>query len=389
MSSLLLSVLFVAGATGLAFVLARLVGGWSIIAGARWGVVSRVSDRSSHTTPTSRLGGIALGSGWVIPFWLLILILWLQPRSLEHWTWGGNIGLLGWITVGAIGMFAVGLADDLISLPPLAKLTGQFLAALTLPAANLRFLSMQMPAIPGFAPPFVAGAAGILWVVFFVNVFNFMDGMDGFATRFAMNFCWWLFLSIILRSILAKGPGGMDFLNLRIEVFLLPILGGACGGFYRLNHPPAKVFMGDEGSHFLGYLLAIQLLLADGEYYVAREGIPTHSPTIPAGTVVILLLPFIFDATVTLLRRARQNENLLAPHRSHLYQRLMICGMTHREVLLLNLKFFRFCDALALLYAVLPWFSARCAVWIAASVAMVLYWRLVLRRESRRSQAAQ
>ncbi|MBI3736885.1 hypothetical protein HY256_10280 [Candidatus Sumerlaeota bacterium] len=181
---------------------------------------------------------------------------------------------------------------------------------------------------------------------------------------------------------------------------MLPVLGSAAAGFYRVNRPPARVFMGDAGSHLLGFLLAIQVFLGDGEYYIARPVIPLFGPTLSAGAIWICYLPFIFDVTITLLRRARLGENLISPHRSHLYQRLMITGMSHREVLLLNIRYFRICGALGLTFAVLPWLTrellrvsfpsvvGRVVLGGAAFLVMVYYWLTVLKKERAGGRAA-
>lgn len=369
-------VIALVGAHGLAYGLTR----WSIGAGHRWGAVSQVSSRSSHSRPTSRLGGVGLMGGFFVAGSLLVAGLWLLPHSTVGW--GANLELLGWLLLGAVAMFCVGLADDLWTLAPPVKLAGQALAASVLPAAGLRFLALEVY-LPGVSPTLVSTLAAIGWVVFFVNAFNFMDGMDGFAVRFAMSVCWWLSVAVLARTIINQ-----NIFNLRAEFFLIPILGAACGGFYRLNRPPAKVFMGDAGSLALGFALAVQVPLADGGFYFAVGAVPLPGADVPAMAVWILLWPFVFDVTVTLIRRARLGENLLKPHRSHLYQRLMISGMNHREVLRHNMKYFQLCGVLAVAYTVAASYPVRTGLVAAAVGLMIHYWTGVLKRETEGSAQA-
>lgn len=361
-------------------------------AGGRLGVVSHVTERSSHARPTSRLGGAAIAIGYFGPALLLVGALWIMPKAREA-SWGGNLDLLGLLGLGAFLMFLVGLADDLFDLPPLVKLAGQFAATLPLTASELRFLDLKLAQLPGIAPVAASAALATLWVVFFVNAFNFMDGMDGFATTFAKGIFLWL---------LAMGAGEIflsgGFHRARLEFLLLTVAAGACAGFLRVNAPPARVFMGDGGSHLLGYLLAIQVVLADGDYYFLR-GMSESEPWIPAGAAWLAMLPFLFDPVATLVRRARLGEPLLRPHRGHLYQRLMIAGASHREVLSIERRRFAICGAAGLVHAladsladasrrngwdppdlVVP--AVRLLCWAVGAATMFQFWRLVLAREA-------
>lgn len=353
---------------------------WLAREGIRLGVVSEVTDRSSHTRPTPRLGGVALFAGIAIPSALFVLLNAALPRDGTEW--GGNLALLGWLLAGGAAMFAVGLADDLWDLPPLVKLAGEAVAVAPIFLAPLRFINLEVGPVPGISPPMVQALLAACWVLFFVNAFNFMDGMDGFAARFAMIVCMALFIAALASIAVLLRAQGFHLTDFRLELLMLPIIGSACGGFYRVNRSPAGIFMGDSGSLFLGYCLAVQVMLADGGYYAApASGVPKPEHVLPASVVWILLLPFMFDVVLTILRRASRGENLLAAHRSHLYQRLMITGMSHRETLLLNLHYFRLIALIALLYAGLPALPIRVGLWIAAFGLMIHYWITVLRRE--------
>lgn len=383
----------------LSYLLAYQLSEWLSRAGMRWGVVAKVGPRSSHERPTSRLGGVAMAASLAISAGIFFLALWLMPRGMFgigiHWEF------IGWLSLGAAGMFTLGLLDDMLDLPPGLKLAGQVIAALAVPAAGLRFLYLEMPRFAGLDVTTSSELWAVLWVVFFVNAFNFMDGSDGLAARFTTNACIWIAAAILFVAAIDN-----HMLFLRGEFYLVLMTGAAAHGFWRVNHPPARLFMGDSGSHLLGYLLAVFLLMMEGVAYVVVP--PVAPPTRWAGVSVaaIVLLPFAFDVLATLVRRARLRENLLQAHRGHLYQRLMIAGWSHRDVLRVNLRYFRFCGVVALLYAVTPYLLGRLneqgpvipnliavvmglklLLWVLAIGAMTHYWWMVVKTE-RTSRAA-
>lgn len=374
------------GSLVLALTLTQALARWAAGFGLRHGVVSPVTDRSSHAEPTSRLGGLALAGGFLLPATLFVTAIFFVPRSALGW--GADVELLGWLALGALGMLATGLADDLWDIPPAIKLSGQILSALVLVPAGMRFMYLEIPPPPGFSPQMAQVFAAVCWVVFFVNVFNFMDGSDGFAIRFAMNVCAWIGVTVFLFA----GMQGFVFF-LRGEFLLVLILGASTQGFYRENRAPARIFMGDGGSHLVGYLLAILLLFGDGNYFAVWPALSPPIRAVPATTAGLFLLPFIFDVLVTLVRRARLGQNLLSPHREHLYQRLIRAGMSHRDVLLLNLRYFHLCGLLGLANSLIPdqsdeipaaaLLAADVGVWVLALLAMTHYWRGVVARERR------
>jgi UDP-N-acetylmuramyl pentapeptide phosphotransferase/UDP-N-acetylglucosamine-1-phosphate transferase len=175
----------------------------------------------------------------------------------------------------------------------------------------------------------------ILWIAGMTNAYNFMDGIDGLAAIQAVT-----------------GAGAWAFAGWfmgRPDVTAVGVLIGCASlGFLAHNWHPARLFMGDVGSAFLGYSLAVLTVIAAAERPVA----------LLAGAVV--LWPFVFDPIYTILRRAVRRENLLVAHRSHLYQRLVATGWTHRMVSLLY-------GAIALGGAVLGVALVRGAVWAQAA----------------------
>lgn len=297
------------------------------------------NHRSSHVVATPRIGGVALVTGVMAG----LLVLHLSGTSIER----------GVITViaGALGIALLGLVDDFQHLPALARL------AIHTAIATAVVISGGDPS-PGATGVPLAGVLMVLWLVTLVNAYNFMDGIDGIAGAQALVAgCGWF-----LVSLLAGAP--------QIAALAL-LLAAASAGFLLHNWHPAKVFMGDAGSGFFGFLFAALPLAAPAEGGALSL------------CAVLLMWPFLADTGVTLLRRAMRGENVLSAHRSHIYQRLVLTGESHAQV--------------ALLYAGLGVLGAAAAVaWVtghrptlfAASVAIALagvgvWWRVRSREAAR------
>ncbi|MCX6038443.1 MAG: glycosyl transferase, partial [Chloroflexi bacterium] len=150
-------------------------------------------------------------------------------------------------------------------------------------------------------------AITFLWIVGLINAYNFMDGIDGIAGGQAV--------------VAGLGWIVLGWLgNQTLVVALGLLLAASSLGFLGYNWPPAKIFMGDVGSAFLGYTFAVLPVVA-----VQRD--PRFAL---AG--VLLVWPFVFDAAFTFLRRLLHRENVFTAHRSHLYQRLVATGFSHKTV---------------------------------------------------------
>jgi len=266
------------------------------------------------------------------------------------------------VMAGGTGAFLLGLWDDVRTLRPVAKLVVQVILALLPPLAGVRLVAVGLPGIgPWELPTFLGGAAAFAWVLFWINAYNFMDGINGIAGRFA--------------EILAVALMILTLGRARAEAFLFAFLAGACYGFLAWNLPVARTFLGDCGSQFLGYLFAVWTLHVAGLF----KSLPVAFPA-----VIVLTLPFFWDVVYTLVRRLIRGENLLKAHRSHLYQRLTATGLSHRDTLMVCEKTFLSCAVAAV---VLIAFGLPRFVWIqwAALVfsigTLVAYTRNVRRRE--------
>lgn len=259
------------------------------------GMIDVPNARSSHVEPTARGGGLAI----------VAVVL-----AGVVWSWFGG-GLEAPLALGLIlggGLVAgVGVLDDLGHVPaPLRLLVhvialGGALAGVGgLPPVQWGMASMDL----GLAGDMLAGLA----CAWFLNLFNFMDGVDGIA---AAEAAWMAFAT----AGLASATGAPQPL---VTVWLL--VGGASLGFLTWNWPPARIFMGDVGSGFLGFALALLLVYSTG------------CSGLTVWTAFILAAPFIADATVTLAVRVIRGERWYSAHRSHAYQWLSRRWGSHARV---------------------------------------------------------
>jgi UDP-N-acetylmuramyl pentapeptide phosphotransferase/UDP-N-acetylglucosamine-1-phosphate transferase len=256
----------------------------------RAAVLDRPNARSSHSVPTPRGAGIAV-IGAIVAAWLLLIAIGAAAPSL--------LAVVG----GAAILAAVSWIDDRRGLPPLVRLAAQFAAV----GCGLVVVAPAGPIFQGWLPATLdAAGAALLWV-WFANLFNFMDGIDGLAGSEAAA----IGLGLALCASLGIG---------RDPTVVAPAgaIAAAAIGFLVWNWAPARIFLGDVGSVPLGYLLGFLLLLA-----------AVHGHWQPA---VMLPLYFLADATLTLLHRLARREPIWRAHREHFYQQAVRRGLGHGAV---------------------------------------------------------
>ncbi|MBI4495087.1 MAG: glycosyltransferase family 4 protein [Chloroflexi bacterium] len=287
------------------FLVVIAVRGWLL----RLGLLDRPTSRSSHKIPMPRGGGVGILAGFLAGLGaaqaLSIGASFARPSILEAPAVGGL--LLGG---GLIAL--VGLLDDVRSRTVKVRLAAQVLGAGLLVASVGSVDALRLPLVGEWRLGWLAAPLTMLWLVGVTNIYNFMDGIDGLAAGQAA----------IAGVCLALA--GVQTGNSTVAV-LSACLAAAALGFLAHNFPPARIFMGDVGSTFLGYTFAGLAVLG------AQPGPARISIYISA----LMLAPFLFDATLTLLRRVWRGERWYEAHRSHLYQRLVQAGYSARRVSLL------------------------------------------------------
>lgn len=239
------------------------------------GAISDIpNERSLHSEPIPRVGGVAIMAG-ILSGWILLF---------QYWAW--------WIVLPATGLFLLSLVDDVRNLPVKVRLLGHIAAAIILLAgAGIEWLWL-LPVL--------------LFLVWMTNLYNFMDGSDGLAAGMAV-------FGFTFYGIAGLLNGNQPFAMMNFSI------GAAALGFLYYNFHPAKVFMGDSGSIMLGFLAA-----AFGVWGWQLDYWPFWYP-------VLVFSPFVIDATLTLVKRVRHGENILQAHRGHYYQHLVQMGWGHRN----------------------------------------------------------
>jgi Fuc2NAc and GlcNAc transferase len=213
----------------------------------------------------------------------------------------------------AFGMSVLGFWDDLSRLSPLARFLFQFFGAIMFLWAWTGLFPM-VPLGGVTLPQLLWILAGAIWIVWMLNLYNFMDGIDGLAGGEAAVTASFFFLVFAWH-----GESGWAVANLFIAA--------ASMGFLVHNWPPARVFMGDAGSAFLGAFFGMQSVVA------------SLATPVPFPVLVLPFTNFILDTTVTLLRRMVRSEKWYLSHRSHYYQRMTNLGMSHKKVTVIELLF--------------------------------------------------
>ena len=279
----------------------------------RLGFVDRPGERKIHREPMPLLGGVAVWAGWVLTVVAGTLAAMAVSRLAPSWL-GGSVsavmpglpivlGRLLAITAGAALMLALGLWDDRRPMGALAKFAGQVVIAAGVAAAGVRVTAFLASDILGFL-------LTVLWIVTIVNAFNMFDNMDGLCAGTGAV-CALLFAFI-------GGVSGQYF------VLMLSIaLAGALAGFLPHNLHPARMFLGDAGSHFVGFSLAVIAVLTT--FYGAERG-TRLAIVIP---VIVLSLP-LFDLASVVWIRWREKRPIHKGDTRHLSHRFLRLGFSQR-----------------------------------------------------------
>jgi len=261
----------------------------------KWGAMDAPCDRKVHTSSMPRMGGLAIYAGFLVAV--------LATQTI-------NTQLIG-VLIGCTMIILLGIADDIKGLSPKVKLAGQTLAALVVVLFGVQISFITNP----FADVLFLNALVIpltvLWIVGVTNAVNLIDGLDGLAAGTS--------------GIAAVIIGIVAFMEGHIAVAILAmVLAGSVFGFLPFNFNPAKVFMGDTGSMFLGFTLSVLAVIG------LTKGATVISVFIP---IVILGIP-IFDTLYAIVRRFLNGVPIFQADKGHLHHQLLDMGLTHKQTVL-------------------------------------------------------
>lgn len=325
--SVTLAIGLAVGAMMLSFLIARAMVRYAGVLG----FADIPNDRSLHTRATPRAGGV--GFALVVPVATAIGL---------HALPGGITSPEGVLLISSAGLGLVGLIDDRYGLTVGVRLGAQCVAAAAIVAAGGVIRDVGVPGVSDVALAAFAVPVTVVWLVAFTNIYNFMDGIDGLAAVQAI-------VAAAAIGVVAEHSGSVGL------AFAMVILASGAAGFLALNWSPARIFMGDVGSTFVGFTLA-------GWAAMPSQGVP-------AVVWLAALSPFLFDSSVTLVRRLFRGERVYEAHRSHYYQRLVQQGWSHAQTTLLY-------GALAAFSSTIAAFSIRHGVgrliWIALVPPMLI-----------------
>jgi len=291
------------------------------VAGSRRWADERMLDipnvRSLHTRPIPRGGGLGIVIVVLVGAWGLLFSRILSTPFWEIAAFSLGGGIVAW----------TGWLDDIHNVPTRVRLIVQAVSSIIILIAIGYFNAIPVPIIGDIRLYSIGIPFTLIWIIGLTNAYNFMDGIDGMAGGQAVVAgLGWTIISLI---------SGQSFVGL-----MGVLLAASSLGFLFHNWPPTRIFMGDVGSAFIGFTLAVLPIIAGQR----------NSRFMFAG--ILLVWPFVFDTSFTLVRRMINKENIFEAHRSHIYQRLVIAGYSHRFVTLMYM-------GLAATGAILAYFLVR------------------------------
>ncbi len=285
-------------------------------------ILDRPDPRKVHTQATPKGGGV----GVVVAFLIGIAVLY-------HFAEFARLADPYFIGVieASVAIAAVAFLDDLFDWKFTVKLAAQILAALVAVGSGIYVRNYRLPYVGSLDVGWLGVPATVLWLLFATNAMNFIDGLNGLAGGVA------LIAACFLAGIAAAHDGWFIY-------FASLLLIAGLAGFLPFNFPRARIFLGDVGSQFCGFMLAILAVVAS-----RLDGVDLSFLIVP-----MLLSGVLFDVAFTLVRRVLAGEPLTEPHRGHLYQVAQRSGVPSVTVALVHWGFAMFGGVCALLFLVAP-----------------------------------
>ena len=295
----------------LAFITAFVITPYTIKLAKRVGAIDMPNDRRVNKKPIPRIGGVAIIAGFIVSVIFLVISMKLENKLLFKDSNQYLEKLVGFF-VGIVILGTMAYIDDIKSLKPWQKLIAQIVSA-----TILYIFEVRIDAINGFIiHPVFSYILTVGWIVGITNAVNLIDGLDGLSSGTTLISC------IFLLIIFATNGSSM------ISVILITALAGAITGFLPFNANPAKTFMGDVGSQFLGFSLAVISIFG-----IAK----TVTLVVLIAPVLVLGLP-IFDTIFAIIRRIKKGKSLKAvfqPDKGHLHHRLIAKGYTQKQAVII------------------------------------------------------
>lgn len=295
-----------------AFVLAAVVGMilTPIVRGLalRWQVVDRPGGRHVHRRTIPRLGGTAICVSFLVPLAGLF-----HAESAVAAIFRGESSRAWGLIAGAVSMCVLGVIDDTRGVRAIYKLLVQIVVATIAFGCGFRIEAVNLPLLGTLSMGVFALPVTVFWIVGIVNAVNLIDGLDGLAGGV-------VFFAALTNLVVAVLSG-----NIFVAIVMASTM-GAVLAFLFYNFNPARIFMGDSGSYFLGYVLATTSLFGSSQ---------------KASTTVSLLVPMvalgvpIFDTLFAMVRRFLERRSIFSPDRGHVHHRLLDMGITHRRAVLI------------------------------------------------------
>lgn len=272
----------------------------------RTGFVDQPDARKVHQRPMVRLGGVAIFAGFI----LSVMSLWALggfANLPDSKTWE-VVGLLG----GAIGFFAIGLADDLLNLPPLTRLVMQIVVASLVWHSGVQIDFLTIPGLGLLKlPAMLSLPITVVWFVGMANAINWIDGLDGLAAGVSGIAA----VSMLVTCLVMQQPAA---------ALLAAALAGGSLGFLRYNFNPAQIFMGDGGAYFIGFALAA----------IGVTGLVKSVTTVAVLLPYLILAVPILDMSAVIFARLSRGKSPFIADKRHLHHRLLEAGISHRRTVI-------------------------------------------------------
>ncbi len=300
----------------LAFITAFVITPYTIRLAKKVGAVDYPNDRRINKKPMPRLGGLAVIAGFMVSAIYLIITMSIE-KKVNFAEEGLNRKLIGCL-LGAIILGITCYIDDVKDIKPLVKLAGQVIAAIVVVSSGVLIDNFTIPFKENnvMLNEVFSFVLTVGWIVGITNAINLIDGLDGLSSGITLISC----ISLLIIFALNESP--------LIAIILITALAGAIVGFLPYNFNPAKTFIGDVGSNFMGFAIAVISILG-----VAK----TYTAIVIIAPIIVLALP-IFDTLWAIVRRIVKTKSIngvFKADKGHLHHRLMAKGYTQKQAVLI------------------------------------------------------